>query len=199
MTLNTVTLTWDLSDFISSGIAAEIILTPTAQLSDAIDHIEIAEVSRQVFFTNGTGQLAGIIACDNSQILPNGWAYTVSVVLSASGQVLIAPFQALINYANGATQDLSSLVPIDSSGTGTTATTLAVAEAFATSAIAAEAALLAPLSGVAVFAYGNLALTASNQSIWEFGVSTSGKLSTLPVMQDQSNAPIVDQAGGLME
>jgi hypothetical protein len=111
-TLNTVTLTWDLTDLISSGISATISLVPTAVLTDATDHVVIPEVSRSRAFTGGTGSLPGIIACDNSQVTPAGWAYAITVTL-ASGIVLLS-FDAFVNFADGATQDLSALTPVES-------------------------------------------------------------------------------------
>jgi hypothetical protein len=110
MALNKVTLTWNLTDLISSGVSASISLTPTAVLTDTTDHVVIPQVARSRVFTGGTGSLPGIIACDNSQISPAGWAYTITVTL-ANGTVLLS-FAAFINFANGATQDLSTLTPV---------------------------------------------------------------------------------------
>lgn len=116
MTLNTVTLTWNIADLIDTGLQARITLTPTAVLTDSTDHLVIPEVPRSVLFVNGTGSLPGIIACDNTQITPAGWAYTIQIV-SSSGQTIVGPFTAFINYASGATQDLSTLVPVQNATT----------------------------------------------------------------------------------
>ena len=115
MALSTVTLTWDLADLIQSGVNATITLTPTAVLTDTTDHIVIPQVARSRVFTGGTGSLPGIIACDNSAITPAGWAYTITVTL-ANGTVLLTE-TAFINFANGATQDLSALIPVSSAAT----------------------------------------------------------------------------------
>jgi hypothetical protein len=110
MTLNTVTLTWDLADLLQAGIRATLSLTPNAVLTDAANHVVIPEVQRSAQFVNGTGSLAGIIACDNGTILPSGWAYTLTVSVLGQGELLKETVQ--INFANGATQDLSALIPL---------------------------------------------------------------------------------------
>ena len=110
MALNVVTLTWDLTDLIQSGLQATLVITPTVQLTDPVDHLVFPAVARTVSFY-GTGQLPGIVANDNSDISPFGSTYTISVT-AASGQVIVQPFNAQINFANGATQDLSSLMPV---------------------------------------------------------------------------------------
>ncbi len=110
MTLNTVTLTWDLTDFLQAGMRATLSLTPNAVLTDAANHLVIPEVQRSAQFANGTGSLAGIIACDNGTILPSGWAYTLTVSVLGQGELLKETVQ--INFANGATQDLSALIPL---------------------------------------------------------------------------------------
>lgn len=107
--LNTVTLTWDLTDLVQTGLDCEIDITPTAVLSDSADHRTIPEVAHRVRFRDGSGQLAGIIACDNPQITPPGWGYTITVTSLADGRTLIGPYNVRINYADGATQDLSAL------------------------------------------------------------------------------------------
>lgn len=110
MALNTVTLTWDLADLLQAGIRATLSLAPNAVLTDAANHVVIPEVQRSAQFVNGTGSLAGIIACDNGTILPSGWAYTLTVSVLGQGQLFKQTVQ--INFANGATQDLSSLIPL---------------------------------------------------------------------------------------
>lgn len=111
MTLNTVTLKWDLSDLMEAGISATLSITPTAQLSDTTDHILIPPVARSVTFSGGTGQLAGIVANDNSALQPAGSGYLISVT-SQQGKVLVAQFQTQLNFANGATQWLDELAVV---------------------------------------------------------------------------------------
>lgn len=107
MALQTVTLTWDFTDLIQVGEAAIATITPTARLTDTADDIIIPAVPHTVYFTSGTGQLAGIVANDNVSISPSGTGYTV-VVTQAGGTVLYSQ-TVIINHANGATQDLSTL------------------------------------------------------------------------------------------
>jgi hypothetical protein len=109
--LNTVTLHWDLTDLIQAGLSATLSITPTAQLSDTTDHVLIPPVARTYTFTGGTGQLAGIVANDNSAILPAGTGYLISVT-AASGQVIVPQFQTQILFANGATQWLDALAVV---------------------------------------------------------------------------------------
>jgi hypothetical protein len=108
MALNTVLLKWDLSDLIESGLSATLTITPTAQLADTTDHILIPAVARTVTFTGGLGQLAGIVANDNTNITPTGTGYLITVV-AQNGQIIVAQFQTQILYANGATQWLDQL------------------------------------------------------------------------------------------
>jgi hypothetical protein len=54
--------------------------------------------------------MTGVIATDNTQIQPTGWAYTITV-LSSTGRTIVGPFNTFITYANGTTQDLSTLTP----------------------------------------------------------------------------------------
>jgi hypothetical protein len=110
VSLNTVTLTWDLTDFLQAGVHATLALTPNAVLTDSTNHLVIPEVQHSVQFINGTGSLPGIIACDNSTILPSGWAYSLTVSVLGQGQILNETVQ--INFASGATQDLASLIPL---------------------------------------------------------------------------------------
>jgi hypothetical protein len=100
-------------NLIQAGQSAVLSIEPTAQLTDPTDELDIAEVAKSIYFTGGTGQLAGIIACDNAQVLPAGWGYSITVTLAGTGQVLLS-FNTFINHASGATQDLSTLTPVAS-------------------------------------------------------------------------------------
>ena len=112
MALNTVTLRWNITDLAQSGQAGVLTITPTAQMADATDH-ELIAGGRTVNFTGGTGQLAGIVANDNSAVLPAGTGYLITVV-SAAGQVIVPQFQTQLLFANGATQWLDQLAPVPS-------------------------------------------------------------------------------------
>lgn len=117
MTLNTVTLTWDITDLGQDTLAGRISLTPTAVLTDPTDKIVVPSViPKSQAFVSGTGSMPGIIATDNEQVTPSGWAYVIQIV-SQSGQTIVGPFTAFIPYSNGATQDLSQLVPVQTAAT----------------------------------------------------------------------------------
>src|SRR5262249_57906840 len=90
-----------------AGQQAVISLEPTALLTDPTDHIVVGQIARQVAFTGGSGQLAGIIGCDDEQISPAGWAYAITVTTAAG--LVVYSNTAFINYANGATQWLDGL------------------------------------------------------------------------------------------
>jgi hypothetical protein len=118
VSLQTVTLAWDLTDLIRSGLSATLSITPTAQMSDPVDHVLIAPVARAHKFSSGTGQLAGIIANDSTDILPAydppnepGAGYLISVT-AADGQVIVPQFQTQLLYGNGATQWLDGLAVV---------------------------------------------------------------------------------------
>jgi hypothetical protein len=115
MSLNTVTLTWDLTDLLQSGESATLVIEPTAQLVDVADGLIVAQTARQVAFTGGTGQLAGIVANDDVNISPSGTGYTITVT-TAAGQLIYSQ-TVVIAYANGATQKLSSLTPAENTVT----------------------------------------------------------------------------------
>lgn len=119
MTLQTVTLTWNLADLIQDGITAVLTIWPTAREADGTDSVIITTLPQQVAFTGGTGLLAGIVANDNAALAPSGQAYNITV--DTQGTVLVPgtrllQMTAAINRASGATQDLSGLVPVQPSG-----------------------------------------------------------------------------------
>jgi hypothetical protein len=122
--LNTVTLTWTIADLTLSGLPGRLTLVPTSLLQDAPNDLIVPVTPYSVTFTSGSGHLEGIVACDNSQIVPapGYWAYLLTVtypVLPGStegGQAIIGPEPVFINYASGAVQDLSSLVEVAAPG-----------------------------------------------------------------------------------
>src|ERR1700729_481106 len=118
MALNTVTLTWNLTDLLQDGITAVLTIWPTALEDDGTDNIIVTALPVQVPFTGGTGSLAGIVASDNSALVPTGQAYNITV--DVQGTVLVPgprvlQMTAAINHASGSTQDLSDLVPLQPS------------------------------------------------------------------------------------
>lgn len=96
MTLSTVTLKWNVADLVQAGMPATLVITPTAELSDTVDHEVIsAVIACEVEFEDGTGQLPGIVANDSANIQPAGAGYLIKVI-AATGQVIIPQFQTQI-------------------------------------------------------------------------------------------------------
>lgn len=98
MALSTVTLKWDVTDLVQSGVQAVLSIIPTALLSDTAGHALVAAAPRRVQFAGGTGQLTGIVANDSGVLPPNA-GYLISVA-TAGGAVLVPQFQTVLNYAD---------------------------------------------------------------------------------------------------
>lgn len=112
MALNTVTLTWNLEDFLLAAVGQALLtITPSAQVViESAGQIVIPE-ARSVTFTGGSGSLAGIIATDNAGMSPATFEYTISVINLPDTRVVIVPaFTVPLAHANGSTQDLSALL-----------------------------------------------------------------------------------------
>lgn len=111
MALNTVKLTWDLTDFVQAGQQGTMTLVPNAVLTDTADNIVIGQVARAQAFTGGTGAMPAVVCCDDVQLSPAGWEYTITAKL-ATGQVIVS-MTAPINFAAAVAGviDLSDLVP----------------------------------------------------------------------------------------
>lgn len=109
MAINTVTLTWDVTNFLQASQLVAINIAPDTTLTDPTNELVVADVSysQEAY---GAGTIAGIVACDNGQILPSGWAYVITVSI---GNTVILDETVQINFASGATQDLSSLVELN--------------------------------------------------------------------------------------
>lgn len=113
MSLNTVTVTWTVEDFAQQAVSGVITFTPYASpnsaLTDTVDGLTIPLTPRSYFFTNGTGTSDPLIATDNVNVQPSGWQYTVTVAIHG-----LAPysFNTFLAFASGASQVLSSLVPV---------------------------------------------------------------------------------------
>src|ERR1700722_12967973 len=118
MALNTVTLTWDLTDFLNAAIpdSCTLYLTPTCSLSDTVDSKTIIGITRSQTFSSGVGSWSGIVANDNINLSPSNSGYKIWVIDNATGSMILPPFVAQINHANGSTQDLSFLYANQSSG-----------------------------------------------------------------------------------
>jgi hypothetical protein len=111
MALSTVTLTWNLTDFLSTAIpdSCTLYITPTSTLADTADSKTLIGVTRATSFTGGAGSWSGIVANDNVTLAPANSAYTIRIIDNVTGSTIIGPFTSPVNYAAGATQDLSLL------------------------------------------------------------------------------------------
>jgi hypothetical protein len=109
--LSTVTLTWNLKDFLQVGIPDSCVLyiTPNSVCADTTDSLVLPALTRSVAFVGGAGSLAGIVANDSAALVPSGTSYEILIFDPANNSILVPPFAVQINIANGATQDLSTL------------------------------------------------------------------------------------------
>jgi hypothetical protein len=115
MTLNYVTLILDLYDGggnpITSGAAA---LVPSAVLTDTADQeIVTQDPVPGVFHAGGFPQVK-LLATDNSAPRPSGWTWGITFTGMPAP---VSPFSFSLAYANGATQYLSSMIPVSSGST----------------------------------------------------------------------------------
>lgn len=114
MTLNYVTLVLNLYDGGGNpetrGAAA---LVPSAVLTDASDQVIVTQDPVPGVFRSGSFPQVTLLATDNSGPQPTGWTWGITF----SGQLAPpSPFSFFLPYTGGATQYLSSLIPV-SSGT----------------------------------------------------------------------------------
>jgi hypothetical protein len=195
MALNTVTLTFDLTDLIQSGQQATLLIAPTVQLADPADHVIVTTVPRAVNFY-GIGQLAGIIANDNVNISPSGTGYTISVI-AAGGKIIVPAFTTQILFANGATQDLSTLAPVATQSAlfGSISAGVAVYPSGDTSGVTDQANITAAeaLGRTVYFAPGTFwvtGLTKQASTLWQ----GSGRNSTTIKLAAGANKDVVQGA-----
>ena len=107
MSLNYVTVTWNELDLGGGNLSGRISFALSNRLVDSSDSIEISNVPAKDYpFISSTGSSGPLVANDNINALPQNTYYTVTITIS--GQQPFS-FTAPINYANGATQKLSSL------------------------------------------------------------------------------------------
>jgi hypothetical protein len=117
LSLNTVTVTFNVQNLIEDGQRVTVSLTPSATVVDTDDSITIGNLQYAVLSATGTGQIEGVVACDNENTSPSGWGYDVDC--RVNGVSLEGfPFLTYVNYGSGATQDLSSLIPVESLSAG---------------------------------------------------------------------------------
>lgn len=108
--LNTVTVTGTFLDPAGQAQRGWVSFTPSAILTDVTDSVVIAPLPRTCEVTGGTLTSPPLAATDNTLLLPGGWWYTVEISLQNAQPY---SFAAFIAYANGATQDISTLAPLE--------------------------------------------------------------------------------------
>jgi lysophospholipase L1-like esterase len=113
MSLNYVTITWDVTDVANIASGGYISFAPNQLLTAPADSWTGSTTPKSYNFNTGTGSSDPLVANDNADIAQSGWWYIVTIAVK--GQVPDI-FNTFINYANGATQKLSSLIPAVSPG-----------------------------------------------------------------------------------
>jgi len=112
MTVTTVTFVLDLydgaQDLVTRGMA---ILQPSAPVSDTVNHQAV--VSPVIaYFSDANSAVPlqfALRACDDPDLTPSGWQWTVSFV-NVPGDP--AGFSFFLDAANGSTQYYSSMIPV---------------------------------------------------------------------------------------
>lgn len=107
MSNNYVTLTGNLGP---DSAGATLILTPSNWLTDSDNALILPPSPKQVTL-NGQGEFSiSLLATDNGSPLPTGWTWNAEFLLDG-----VAPhsFSFSLAHADGATQDVSSLTPIE--------------------------------------------------------------------------------------
>jgi len=109
VTLNYVTLACDLGAgdgyYLKSGTG---FLVPSAVVTDTADHIIVSKTPIPVMFCGPQPPQVRLLATDNANLLPAGWAWTFTPPPGTG----IAPFSFFLSFANGATQYLSAQIPV---------------------------------------------------------------------------------------
>ena len=115
VTVNYVTLTCDYFDgagnLLNGGTAT---FTPTSELTDATDHERIPLAPVTVTFKPMGSPTARLLATDNANVLPSGWAWLVTFS-GVSGSP--ASFQFFLPFSGGASQFLSALAALPAGST----------------------------------------------------------------------------------
>lgn len=205
MPLNKVLLTGTYLDGSGSPLTGTAIFTPSAPLTDATDS-EVVLQSPVAVAVNSSGQFSvQLYATDNANLVPSGWVWNITENIAGLGP---SAWSFFLPYAGGSTQDISSLTPavpvaeatayLPESG-GTMSGTLALAASPPIALPSGSSGYVLASDSEGDLTLQPLTLTDSGLAIWTVEVSTSGALSTLPVMQDEGNTPIADQAGELIE
>jgi len=162
--------------------------TPTAPTPGAL-------TSSTQLATTAYADAAVAVETARAEAAESSKATTAFVGTAVATETAVAAETARAEAAEALKAPLASAA-LTGTPTAPTASPLTSSTQLATTAYA-DSAVGALLTG-AVYS-GTVALTDTALAIWAVEVSTAGKLSTLPVMQDQSAAPILDQAGRLTE
>lgn len=112
MTINVVTLTWNIEDLIQNpATKSTITVTPDSQVVFPVANQIVVAQPRSVTFTGGTGSMTGVVATDNTGMLPVTFNYRITVTDAIDTRfTFIKPFTTPIKFSNGATQDLADLL-----------------------------------------------------------------------------------------
>lgn len=107
MALNTVTVTWTEEDSSLAGVGGTITFTLSTTLTDSTDSKVVRPVPQS--YPVSQRRSVPLVANDNALASPTGSFYTITIQ-GTDGSYY--SFQAVLNFANGAVQDLATLVPI---------------------------------------------------------------------------------------
>jgi hypothetical protein len=109
MALNYVVLTCDVYDAQgnppTSGTAT---FTPSATLTDTTNHEIVAQIPITVSFKAGQTPTVKLLATDDGTLAPSGWGWTVTF----TGTGMPSAFSFFLPHASGASQNLSSQIPV---------------------------------------------------------------------------------------
>lgn len=111
MALNFVTLTLDIEDGQGNlpGRGCTAVFTPSAVLTDA-GVVIVGQAPVTAVFTGITQPSVKLLATDSAGLQPSGWTWGVTF----TGPGMPAPFAFFLPFASGASQVLSSLIPVQS-------------------------------------------------------------------------------------
>jgi hypothetical protein len=107
VTLQTVTVTWDVTDISEAGTSGSVQFALSEMLTDsATGNVISPSPPKSYQFQGVPGQSDPLVANDNATLEPSGSYYNITVAGSSAAYT----YRALINHANGATQSLGSLI-----------------------------------------------------------------------------------------
>ena len=107
--LNTATITATYTDSAGVAQAGSVSFTPTSAVYDGSGKQVLTETAvTGVLNSSGVLSLGPIPCTDNTGLVPNGWAYSVSVNVPGAQQVFSPVY---LPHALGASVDITQLVP----------------------------------------------------------------------------------------